>query len=76
MKDIQYKKMLKEVWNAYKDNLQFSLKYVDELIGHLDEKVIITSDHGNCFGEMGLFAYPRKVHIPPLVDVPLLEVSN
>ncbi len=63
------------VWNAYKQNLLLAMKYVKKLIAHLDGDIAISSDHGNCFGELGLFCHPRKIHIPPLIDVPYLEVK-
>jgi len=62
--------------NGYTANLTIALKYVKELINHLDGKIIITSDHGNCFGEMGLFAHPSNIHIPPLVNVPYLKITK
>ena len=65
---------LKEAWNAYKENLKIALRQIEKLLGYLDGKIIITSDHGNCFGEMGLFAHPQRVHIPPLIEVPYLEL--
>jgi len=84
---LENKKRTKTVWdaimageieisegkNAYKKNLEIALKYVKKLIEYLDGKIVITADHGNCFGEMGLFEHPPRVHIPPLIGVPYLE---
>lgn len=49
-------------------------QFVDELdnLGFLDEPLIlITSDHGDLFGEYGKFAHPRYVY-PELTRVPLM----
>ena len=67
---------LEQVWDAYEKNLQQTMPYVEKLVQFLDGSIIITSDHGNCFGEMGLFCHPKGIHIPPLVDVPYLEVKK
>jgi arylsulfatase len=58
------------------------VRYVDEQIGAflevLEERnllneslVIITSDHGDLFGEYGLYAHPRHVY-PELTNIPLM----
>jgi len=52
------------------------LKYVEKLIKKLHGKIIITSDHGNCFGELGVYEHPYGVHIPPLIDVPLFVIDK
>jgi len=61
---------------AYAENLVIALKEVKDLIEYLEGKIIITSDHGNCFGELGLFGHPQLVHIPPLIEVPYLIVEK
>lgn len=65
-----------ETLKAYKNNLKIVIKYVDKLIDYLGGKIVITSDHGNCFGELGLFSHPPKIHIPPLIDIPYLEINK
>lgn len=67
---------IRKAKNGYITNTTTTLKYVKELIEHLNGKIIITSDHGNCFGEMGLFGHPSNIHIPPLIDVPYLEIKK
>lgn len=64
-----------ETWDAYNKNFRIALHGgVYELLGHLEGDIVITSDHGNCFGEMGIVAHPQRVHISPLVDVPYARV--
>lgn len=67
---------VEQVWDAYKSNLVQTMPYVEKLVDFLDGKVVVTSDHGNCFGEFGLFCHPQSIHIPPLVDVPYLEINK
>lgn len=43
--------------------------------GKIEGKTIITSDHGNAFGEYGLFGHPAGYHIQALVKVPWLEAN-
>jgi hypothetical protein len=67
---------IEEAYNAYKINLKITLEYIKKLLDYLKGKIIITSDHGNCFGEFGLFSHPPKIHIPPLIDIPYLEINK
>lgn len=41
--------------------------------------VIVTADHGETFGrlgELGFYEHPCGCHIPPLVDVPWIEITQ
>ncbi|MFW6041321.1 MAG: hypothetical protein ACOC85_05745 [Thermoplasmatota archaeon] len=67
---------LDEFMKAYNSNLKLVLKYVQKLLPHLNGKVIITSDHGNCIGEMGLHGHPGGFNIKPLIEVPWFQVKN
>lgn len=68
------------VWNAYRQNLEFVLDQVKELIEHLDGKTVITSDHGNMFGKplqpvpKEIYAHPADVFTDELVKVPWFSV--
>jgi hypothetical protein len=65
---------MKEVQDAYEGNLRLVLEWVKKLVGVLNGRVVITSDHGNLFGEYGLFGHPIGIHVPELVTVPWLEM--
>ena len=39
------------VWQAYCENLDIVLPVVEELLSDLDGRTVVTSDHGNLFGE-------------------------
>jgi hypothetical protein len=64
------------LWEMYKENLEVTLPYVAELIDNLNGKTVVTSDHGNAFGEYGVYGHPPQYYIPPLVKVPWLEVPH
>lgn len=48
----------KEVWQDYSANLHYVLEHVDTLIENVSGTVAITSDHGNGFGECGVYGHP------------------
>jgi len=64
------------VWKAYKDNLKFVLESVCPFVKRIDGKTIITSDHGNAFGERAspfptrVYGHGGRLRIPALVNVP------
>lgn len=64
------------VQTAYEKNLVVVLWAVSELIEELDGEIVITSDHGNCFGEHGLYGHPKGKRVGPLVEVPWFRVEE
>lgn len=64
------------VWDSYLEELAFGLESVETLVEDIDaEKIVITSDHGDSFGEFGVYAHPM-LPIPPLRKVPWVETSG
>jgi len=63
-----------ELRRAYRSNLRLVLGEVERLIGQLDGKIVVTSDHGELLGEDGLYAHSRVNH-PKLMEVPWLVLS-
>lgn len=69
-----------DVKKAYKENLEIVLEEVMNLNRHLDGKTIITSDHGNLFGErvsplpIKLYGHPSNIPAENLISVPLVEL--
>ncbi len=61
---------------GYLSNVQVAVKWALRLLEGRDGKTIITSDHGNLFGEYGLYGHPRGLYVPELLKVPLLEVDS
>lgn len=64
------------VWNVYRENLAVVLPYVSELLEKLNGKTVVTSDHGNAFGEWGVYGHPGSAYISPLVNVPWLVIDS
>ena len=64
------------VWKAYRENLEIVLAQIEMLLDSLVGKSVITSDHGNAFGESLLYGHPGKKAIEPLVKVPWLSVES
>lgn len=67
------------VWQAYSENLQLTLPAIKEILEKLPGKTVVTSDHGNVFGqfsEFGVIGHPPYRHIQPLIKVPWLVYQN
>jgi hypothetical protein len=58
----------------YEENLRIVIESVADLVAELDGRVVVTADHGEAFGEDGVWEHHIETHIPPLVEVPWLEV--
>jgi len=73
-----------EVIKAYIANLLSVLYYVKKLTEVLPGKIVITSDHGEAFGEplnklalsLRVYGHPSRIRIPSLTLVPYLIVEN
>ena len=69
------------VWAAYQKNLERALPRVREAVDELDGKSIVSSDHGNLFGErihpipVRTWGHPRRLYVDELVRVPWLVVD-
>lgn len=65
-----------KVYSAYKETLRWVLDDVEELLENIDaEKVVITSDHGEAFGEGKAFGHPEGFPHPVVRKVPWVETS-
>ncbi len=58
------------VWEAYAANLRYVLPEVATLVENVRGRVAITADHGNLFGEWGLYGHPMHTPVPALLTVP------
>jgi len=70
------KRTEERVWAAYEANLRYVLDEVDSLLANVDGRVAITADHGNLFGEWGLYGHPMHAPVPSLLAVPWAETSG
>lgn len=66
---------LSEVKRAYRDNLKLVLQEVNKLLAQLEGKIVITSDHGNCLGELYLYGHPN-IAVTSLRQVPWMVVDE
>lgn len=60
----------------YEENLRLAMEAAREMVKELDGKVVVTSDHGEAFGEEGVWEHHVETHIPALMEVPWLEVEG
>jgi len=67
---------------AYYENHEYIVPYVEELLGDLDGKSVITADHANLVGERGfpipirLYGHPGELYHPNLTTVPWIEIDG
>ncbi|KXA94987.1 hypothetical protein AKJ37_07125, partial [candidate division MSBL1 archaeon SCGC-AAA259I09] len=59
-----------------KKNLEYALEAIQRFAEEVEGKIVVTSDHGEAFGEGGLWGHINKPHIPVLVEVPWLEIND
>ncbi|ODR79575.1 hypothetical protein BG842_06655 [Haladaptatus sp. W1] len=66
-----------QVWRSYRENLHYVLSEVRVLLDNLGaERVVITADHGNGFGEWYVYGHPDSTPISALRDVPWVVTSG
>jgi len=63
--------IIDECREAYESNLELVLKNIPKLEG----KTVISSDHGNLFGEHGQYGHPPNKNYKELIEVPYFEVK-
>lgn len=64
------------VWAAYRETLEATMPHVERLLAELSGKTVVTADHGNAFGEDGVYGHPSNTHHDALQTVPWLEVES
>jgi hypothetical protein len=58
---------------AYAENLEYVLPHIEDALDGLSGLSVVTSDHGNAFGEWGVYGHPSGVYLDALVEVPWLR---
>lgn len=66
---------LDQVIAAYTENLEIALCYAVKIAMSAPKPVVLTSDHGELFGEFFLFTHNKWIRAPPLVIVPFLLIK-
>jgi hypothetical protein len=65
------RRTVEDVWASYRRNLELVLADVQLLRENVDaDRVVVTADHGNAFGERSLYGHPEGVDLPCLREVP------
>lgn len=65
-----------DVWDDYIDNLRFVLDEVETLLENADaESVVITADHGEAFGEYGVYWHFIGCPLPIMRRVPWVKTT-
>jgi hypothetical protein len=64
------------VWKMYCETLRVTLPHVQRLVDELPGKSVISADHGNAFGENGLYGHPTRTHHKTVLSVPWLEIEK
>lgn len=70
------------VKHAYRENLSEVLPHVEQLVTTFEEKTIVSSDHGEMFGELGwpipmrLYGHPQQMPALNLIKVPWLVINS
>lgn len=60
-----------DVWKSYRRNLRLVLDEVRLLLSNVDAgRAVITADHGNAFGERGIYGHASDIALLPLREVP------
>lgn len=70
---------IEEVRQAYLENIEIVTNVIADLLQEINGKTVLSSDHGNLFGERTSplpvrgYGHPRNLYVPQLVEVPWLE---
>lgn len=70
--DISIERVIK----SYEENLKIVWKEVKKLKEELSGKIILTSDHGNAFGEYGIYGHGGILRLEGLVKVPWVVLKD
>ncbi|MFC4990431.1 hypothetical protein [Saliphagus infecundisoli] len=65
----------KRVLEAYLDDLRYVLDEIALLLDNIDGEVVISADHGESFGEYGVYGHPAGSLHPQIRNVPWAKTS-
>lgn len=66
----------KTVYESYLQNLRLGIEYVEILLQNIiAETAVITADHGEAFGEKGVWGHPYGFPFAPVKTVPWAETT-
>ncbi|MFB6296985.1 MAG: hypothetical protein ABEH56_00530 [Salinirussus sp.] len=64
------------VEDHYERTLRIAMEEVRDLVAELDGDVVVTADHGEAFGEGGVWEHHVETYLPCLVNVPWVRVTG
>ncbi|WP_435349133.1 hypothetical protein [Haloarchaeobius sp. HRN-SO-5] len=65
-----------DLWDGYRSNLELVLDEIELLLNNVTaEKIVITSDHGNALGKLGIYGHPPRMPHHSLREVPWIETT-
>lgn len=65
-----------EAWEGYENNLRLVLDSVADLVDGLpSEHVVLTADHGNAIGDLGVYGH-EDIPVPEIMNVPWVDVGT
>lgn len=68
---------VESIWEAYMSDLRHVLDDIEILLGNLDaDKVVITADHGEAFGEYGILGHKLGSLHPQIRRVPWVTTTS
>ncbi|WP_313691431.1 hypothetical protein [Halorarum halobium] len=73
--DVGSRGLRETIETYYEENLRLALEAAADLAADLEGRIVVTSDHGEAFGEQDVWEHHVETHIPPLVDVPWLVLD-
>ncbi len=73
---LRKKFSLEDIKKSYRNNLKLVLEHVTDLVKKLNGKTVITSDHGELFGEFGLYGHIPLLYCKYLIEIPWLVNKN
>lgn len=72
----RHKELIQELIELYEDNLDWALENIASLLKRIkNKKVVITSDHGEAFGEDGNFFHLSNIKSDAVRTVPFYELE-
>jgi hypothetical protein len=65
-----------QIKDSFQKNLELTLNEIEKLNTELDSRTIITADHGEMYGEYGLYGHVPALYSKQLTKVPWCEISK
>lgn len=64
------------VRESFQKNLEYVLPYVEELVDEAEGRIVLSADHGQAFGEWGVYGHPPGKATRQVREVPWVIVQE